>query len=166
MRSIETQLKNTITWANTIVEHWQRLDGIVRNDKAYWHDTYHSRTKQDWQDFVDVIPQFQFEYPEIFAKHANFNTAVIEQRLRAGQPVIKKYVQDYNTPVFAVVMEFKDIFHKIIGVPVKTPSKTPPPSDLKTIKTATGPKISKKELNNHRIFANLFDIEHNDGKQT
>lgn len=155
-----------LDWVDAINAHWKRLEGILENDKQFWNEVYHSKTRTHWKDFVDVARELQIqpEFAEYFEQFEDFNNKLdkIEERLKTREPVIIKWQKEYNKPVFKAVMDFKDIINNINQTPTVHFKKTvtPPPSDLKPIKpNVIGHKITAQERKKITQFNNLFEIE-------
>ena len=162
------KINKMFDWVKTINKHWDRLAGILENDKHFWNEVFHEHPKSHWADLVEVceILQQEAEIAEYFEQFDNFNRNldIIKKRLDTRLPVVKQWPKEgYNIPIFKAAMDFKDIINNILGTPTKEYNKepaAPPPSDLKLTKTKViGHKLTAKERNKITHFNNLFDTE-------
>ena len=48
-----------LDWVDVMNTHWDRLEGILENDKHFWNDACHKKTKSHWVDFVEISRLFQ-----------------------------------------------------------------------------------------------------------
>lgn len=120
-RTYKEKKETVKAWVEIINYHWDRLYGVLNNDKDFWADTLHAMQDCDWWDCVDVADVLTRQYPEHFRPFSNFSQDLQEvtKRLHQGKAVVKPMRVSYNLAAFRMLMTLKDVVNEIRGTPTK-----------------------------------------------
>jgi len=118
-RTYKEKLQNIQDWVSIINYHWERLLGDLFDDKEFWDDSFHSMTKDDHWDWLDIEPALRAQYPESFRRYPTItaDTEYLRKQSMMGKPVFVKGVKHKNFGGFRAWMNIKDVINDINGTP-------------------------------------------------
>lgn len=143
-------------WIDTLITYFIKYNGEVKGKKDMWNECLHSKTNQDFADWVEEATQACEEHFDMIINDDKLNTlfhdiAFVQTRIKNNEPVVEKHTQGYNRFPWRGLFAHKDLQIRLNKL--KTPVES-----VKEIKSLPY-NMTKKQLNKAEHFESLFEIE-------
>ena len=116
-------------WHDQHMRYWNQYRGDLYNRHDHHDECFHSKTAENWWDWVRVNRRLEDDNPKEYYKQSGLKSHVdeIERRLMYGHSVVKPYKKGgWNHAPFAGWMKFKDVLNDVLGTPTPQFEKVKP----------------------------------------